>query len=308
MNTTHPPQPHSPAIQVQDAVKTFRTRSETVRAVQGVSLEIPRGGVVALLGPNGAGKTTLLDMVLGMTDPTEGEVRVCGETPRAAVAHGKVGAVQQAGGLLGDLSVRETVTMIASLYRDHAPVAEVLERAGAAQFANRKVSKCSGGQQQRVRFALALLPRPELLVLDEPTAGMDVQSRTEFWDAMRAETERGLTVVFATHYLQEAEDIAERIVLMDAGRVTFDGSVDELRSTSRHHTVSFVWPAGEPLPEFAGATVSRRSESRVHLRTEDADALARELLTRTPASALEISRGGLDEAFAALVRHDDAAA
>ncbi|QMS57692.1 ABC transporter ATP-binding protein [Kocuria varians] len=308
MNTTHPPQPHSPAIQVQDAVKTFRTRSETVRAVQGVSLEVPRGGVVALLGPNGAGKTTLLDMVLGMSEPTSGAVSVCGERPRAAVAHGKVGAVQQVGGLLADLSVRETVTMIASLYPDHLPVDEALERAGAASFARRKVAKCSGGQQQRVRFALALLPRPELLVLDEPTAGMDVQSRTEFWDAMRAETERGLTVVFATHYLQEAEDVAERIVLMDAGRVTFDGSVDELRSTSRHHTVSFVWPAGEPLPEFAGATVSRRSESRVHLRTEDADALARELLTRTPASALEISRGGLDEAFAALVRHDDAAA
>ena len=308
MNTTHPPQPHSPAIQAQDAVKTFRTRSETVRAVQGVSLEIPRGGVVALLGPHGAGKTPLLDMGLGLSEPTSGAVSVCGERPRAAVAHGKVGAVQQVGGLLADLSVRETVTMIASLYPDHLPVDEALERAGAASFVRRKVSKCSGGQQQRVRFALALLPRPELLVLDEPTAGMDVQSRTEFWDAMRAETERGLTVVFATHYLQEAEDIAERIVLMDAGRVTFDGSVDELRSMSRHHTVSFVWPTAEPLPEFAGAAVSRRSESRVHLRTEDADALARELLTRTPASALEISRGGLDEAFAALIHRDDAAA
>ncbi|WP_367401896.1 ABC transporter ATP-binding protein [Kocuria marina] len=299
MNTTAPRE--APAITVTDAVKSFRTRRETVRAVKGVSLRVPRGDVVALLGPNGAGKTTLLDMVLGMTDPTEGEVRVCGETPRAAVAHGKVGAVQQAGGLLGDLSVRETVTMIASLYRDHAPVAEVLERAGAAQFANRKVSRCSGGQQQRVRFALALLPRPELLVLDEPTAGMDVQSRTEFWDTMHVEAQRGLTVVFATHYLQEAEDFARRVVLMDHGMVHHDGTPDSFRSASTRQTVSFSWPGTTPLPDLPGVTHLDRAGTRVTAHTRESDRLARVLLTETPATELEISRGGLEDAFAALV-------
>ena len=299
MNTTAPRE--APAITVTDAVKSFRTRRETVRAVKGVSLRVPRGDVVALLGPNGAGKTTLLDMVLGMTDPTEGEVRVCGETPRAAVAHGKVGAVQQAGGLLGDLSVRETVTMIASLYRDHAPVAEVLERAGAAQFANRKVSRCSGGQQQRVRFALALLPRPELLVLDEPTAGMDVQSRTEFWDTMHVEAQRGLTVVFATHYLQEAEDFARRVVLMDHGTVHHDGTLDSFRSASTRQTVSFSWPETTPLPDLPGVTHLDRAGTRVTAHTRESDRLARILLTETPATELEISRGGLEDAFAALV-------
>ncbi|MDO4918784.1 ABC transporter ATP-binding protein [Kocuria sp.] len=302
---TTPRKSTDPAIEVRDVVKTFRTRSETVHAVKGVSLDIPRGAVVALLGPNGAGKTTLLDMVLGMTDPTAGTMAVCGEPPRSATSHGRVGAVQQVGGLLPDVSVREAVTMVASLYPDPLPVTEALERSGAAEFAGRKISTCSGGQQQRVRFALALLPRPELLVLDEPTAGMDVASRTAFWDALRAQTEGGVTVVFATHYLQEAEQMADRVVLMDAGRITFDGSVDELRSTSRHHTVSFAWPRSEPLPQLPGVTETTRSAGRVRLRTQDPDAVTRALLTGTAASELEISRGGLDEAFAVLLRHDD---
>lgn len=297
-----------PALQVADAVKTFRTRSETLHAVKGVSLEIPRGAVVALLGPNGAGKTTLLDMVLGMTAPTSGTVTVRGERPRAATSHGRVGAVQQVGGLLPDVTVREAVTMIASLYPDPLPVAEALDRSGAAEFANRRISRCSGGQQQRVRFALALLPRPDLLILDEPTQGMDVQSRADFWDALRAQTADGLTVIFATHYLQEAEQMADRVVLMDRGLITFDGSVSELRSSSRHHTVSFAWPDGEALPDLPSVTDTSRAAGRVTVRTQDADAVARALLTTTAASELEISRGGLDEAFAALLHHDDDAA
>ena len=307
--TSPAPRPSTnPAVEVRDVVKTFRTRSETVHAVKGVLLEIPRGAVVALLGPNGAGKTTLLDMVLGMAEPTAGTVAVCGQPPRSATSHGRVGAVQQVGGLLPDVSVREAVTMVASLYPDPLPVAEALEHSGAAEFASRKISKCSGGQQQRVRFALALLPRPELLVLDEPTAGMDVASRTAFWDALRAQTADGLTVVFATHYLQEAEQMADRVVLMDAGRITFDGSVHELRSASRHHTVSFAWPSDEPVPELPGASKVTRAHGRVSVRTQDADAVARAVLTGTAASELEVSRGGLDEAFAALLHHDDAAA
>ncbi|MBX7555991.1 ATP-binding cassette domain-containing protein [Streptomyces sp. tea 10] len=180
-------------------------------------------------------------------------------------------------------------------------MAEVLERAGAAQLANRKVSKCSGGQQQRVRFALALLPRPELLVLDEPTAGMDVQSRAEFWDTMHAEAQRGLTVVFATHYLQEAEDFARRVVLMDHGTVHHDGTLDSFRSASTRQTVSFSWPETTPLPDLPGVTHLDRAGTRVTAHTRESDRLARVLLTETPATELEISRGGLEDAFAALV-------
>lgn len=296
--------PRSPAIDIARVSKSFRTRRETVQAVEDVSLRIHRGDIVALLGPNGAGKTSLLDMILGMTVPDDGTVRVFGLPARTAVSRSMVGAVQQVGGLLADLSVRETVTMIASLYPVHMAVDEALERAGAAGFARRKVSKCSGGQQQRVRFALALLPEPDLLVLDEPTAGMDVQSRADFWATMHAEADRGRTVVFATHYLQEAQDFAGRVVLMDRGRISHDGTVADFLSNSTHHTVSFAWPATAPLPELPGVTHRERSDERVTLHTADADTLARALLTGTDARELEISRGGLEQAFTALVdRH-----
>ncbi len=272
-----------------------------MHAVNDVSLRIDRGEIVALLGPNGAGKTTLLDMILGMSDPKDGTVSVFGHRPREAVSRGLVGAVQQTGGLLDDLSVRETVVMIASLYREHMPVDEALERAGAASFSKRKISKCSGGQQQRVRFALALLPEPDLLVLDEPTAGMDVQSRQEFWDTMHAEAQEGRTVVFATHYLQEAEDFAQRVVLLDRGAVHHDGTVDSFRAASTHQTVSFSWPEPTPLPDLPGITHLDRRGNRVTASTDEADQLARVLLTETPATELEISRGGLEDAFTALV-------
>lgn len=296
--------PRSPAIDVAHVCKSFRTRRETVRAVTDVSLRIRRGDIVALLGPNGAGKTSLLDMILGMTAPDDGTVEVFGLPARTAVSRSMVGAVQQVGGLLADLSVRETVTMIASLYPTHMAVDEALERAGAAGFARRKVSKCSGGQQQRVRFALALLPEPDLLVLDEPTAGMDVRSRADFWTTMHTEAEHGRTVVFATHYLQEAQDFAGRVVLMDRGRISHDGTVATFLSNSTHHTVSFAWPATTPLPELPGVTHRERSDGRIILHTADADALARALLTTTSARELEISRGGLEQAFTALLGRD----
>src|SRR5699024_4358015 len=137
--------------------------------------------------------------------------RVLGRSPRRAVREGRISAVLQSGGLLRDLTVAETVRMIASTFTEHVPVPEVIERAGIASIARRRVSKCSGGEQQRLRFALALLPDPDLLVLDEPTAGMDVSARAEFWDTMRADAASGRTVVFATHYLEEADTFAERI-------------------------------------------------------------------------------------------------
>ena len=151
---------------------------------------------------------------------------------------GRISAVLQSGGLLRDLSVRETVQMVASVFEDPRPIDEVLARAGLTQLAARKVAKCSGGEQQRLRFALALLPDPDLLVLDEPTAGMDVGARRDFWDTMHADADAGRTVVFATHYLEEAETFAERIVLMARGRVVADGSTAEIRARASGRTVT----------------------------------------------------------------------
>src|SRR5690606_34687861 len=215
---------------------------ETVRAVDGVDLSIAPGEVVAFLGPNGAGKTTTLDMLLGLATPTSGEVRVFGQPPRQAVAAGRVSAVLQTGGLLRDLTVAETVRMIASTYRHHAPVGEVLERAGLTPLSRRRVAKLSGGEQQRLRFALALLPDPDLVVLDEPTAGMDVSARREFWDTMHADALAGRTVVFATHYLEEAEAFARRTVMIAGGRIVADGPTAEVRARASGRTVSADLP------------------------------------------------------------------
>lgn len=272
----------------------------SVRAVDGVDLSVDRGEIVALLGPNGAGKTTFLDMVLGFTEPTSGSLSVLGTSPQRAVHAGHVGAVLQTEGLLADLTVKETVSMVAACHPRHIPVAEALERAGATRIATRKVKKCSGGERQRLRFALALLTEPDLLLLDEPTAGMDVRARQEFWAAMHAEAERGRTVIFATHYLQEASDFADRIVLMRQGRVVVDGSVQEVTGTGQR-TLSCRW-TGPGTPESFAAQQGLPDDvthqgDRVRFSAQDTDALARALLNEGLGQELEIAAASLDQVF-----------
>jgi ABC-2 type transport system ATP-binding protein len=221
----------TPAIELRELRKSFRVLGgDTVRAVDGLDLVVAPGEIVAFLGPNGAGKTTTIDMMLGLAAPDSGSVRIFGRAPAEAIAAGRISAVMQSGGLLPDLSVAETVRLVAALHADPRPIDEVLARAGIAEIAGRLVGKCSGGQRQRLRFALALLPNPDLLVLDEPTTGMDVEGRRDFWTAMREDSARGRTVLFATHYLDEADAYADRIVLMRAGRVVADGSAAEIKN------------------------------------------------------------------------------
>ncbi len=298
----------APAIRLRDVTRTFPSAEGTVRAVDGIDLTIGGGEVVALLGPNGAGKTTTLDMVLGLTTPTSGSVSVYGAPPREAVAAGRVSAVLQTGGLLRDLRVGETVELVASMYAAHAPVEEVMARAGLEGLAGRLVSRCSGGEQQRLRFALALLPDPDLLVLDEPTAGMDVTARRDFWATMHAEADAGRTVVFATHYLEEADSFADRIVLVAGGRVVADGPTAEIRAHATGRVVH-----ADLDPATAGATAARLRElpgvtqvdldgSRVRVRAADSDAVARALLTGLGGSGLEIVTGSLEDAFVHLTQ------
>jgi len=300
------------AIELRGLVKTFGLPGgEVVRAVDGIGLTISPGEVVAVLGPNGAGKTTALDMVLGLTTPTAGTVAVLGAEPRRAVMAGRVSAVLQTGGLLRDITVRETVRMIASTFPEHAGVEEVISRAGLTALAGRKVSKCSGGEQQRLRFALALLPDPDLLVLDEPTAGMDVSARREFWDTMHADADAGRTVVFATHYLEEADAFAGRIVMIAGGRVVADGTTEEIRSRASGRTVS------ADLPHTGGAQILARLRSmpqvmeattqghRVTVTSGDSDAVARALLGELGATNLEIASGSLETAFMAITAAPD---
>jgi ABC-2 type transport system ATP-binding protein len=291
-----------PAVRIHRVTKAFGE----VRAVHELDLVIGRGEVVAFLGPNGAGKTTTIDLVLGLSRPTSGQVEVLGLSPRQAVARGLVSAVMQTGGLLRDLTVAETLELTASLFRDTRPVDEVMARAGIADIADRRVGRCSGGQQQRLRFAMALLPDPELLILDEPTTGMDVEGRRDFWSAIRADTRRGRTVVFATHYLEEADAYADRIVLVRHGRVVADGTAAQIKALSTGRTVRATWPGADldRLRELTAAdSVEQRGDS-VLVRSGDSDAVARYLLTRTDARDVEIAGRGLEDAFIALTGED----
>ncbi|EPD85878.1 antibiotic transport system ATP-binding protein [Microbacterium sp. oral taxon 186 str. F0373] len=274
----------------------------SVRAVESVDLRVRPGEIVAFLGPNGAGKTTTIDMLLGLSDPDGGAVRVFGESPRAAISHGLVSAVLQTGGLLKDITVSETLALTASLFADTRPVEEVMQRAGISEIANRRVGMCSGGQQQRLRFAMALLSDPGLLILDEPTTGMDVEGRRAFWSAIRADAARGRTVLFATHYLDEADEYADRIVLMSRGRIVADGSTAEIKNLVSGRIVRATLPGADParLAGLPGVDDVEFAGDRISIHTKDSDAVARHLLTETAARDIEITSQNLESVFLAL--------
>ncbi|HEY2947522.1 MAG TPA: ABC transporter ATP-binding protein [Micromonosporaceae bacterium] len=292
-----------PAIEIRDVVKTFGS----VVAVDGVSLSIHPGEIVALLGPNGAGKTTTIDMLLGLSRPTHGSVSVYGMSPRAAVARGLVSAVMQTGGLLKDYTVAETVRLTASLFASGRPVDELLDRAGIADIADRRVGACSGGEQQRLRFAMALAPNPDLLILDEPTTGMDVEGRRDFWAAIRADAAAGRTVVFATHYLAEADEHADRIVFIRKGQVVADGTPAQIKSLGSGRTVRATL-AGVSAGDLSGipgaSSVEVRGDTLI-VQAYDSDSVARHLLTTTAARDLEITSRNIEDAFIALTIDDD---
>jgi ABC-2 type transport system ATP-binding protein len=291
-----------PAIALRGVRKNFGS----VQAVRGIDLDISSGEIVAFLGPNGAGKTSTIDITLGLSQPNAGSVAVYGLHPRQAISRGLVSAVMQTGGLLKDLTVAETVEYTASLFTDTRPVAEVLQRAGITSIADRLVGKCSGGEQQRLRFAMALLPDPELLILDEPTTGMDVEGRRSFWAAIRQDAARGRTVLFATHYLEEADAYADRIILLRHGTVVADGTSSEVKAMAAGRTVRFTMasPDQAALLAIPGAeTVEVRGET-VLLHASDSDAVARYLLTQTQARDMEITTRGLEDAFIALTSDD----
>ena len=291
-----------PAIALRGVRKNFGS----VQAVRGVDLDISSGEIVAFLGPNGAGKTSTIDIILGLSQPNAGTVAVYGLHPRQAISRGLVSAVMQTGGLLKDLTVAETVQYTASLFTNTRPVAEVLQRAGITSIADRLVGKCSGGEQQRLRFAMALLPDPELLILDEPTTGMDVEGRRSFWAAIRQDAARGRTVLFATHYLEEADAYADRIILLRHGTVVADGTSSEVKAMAAGRTVRVTManPDQAALLAIPGTeSVEVRGET-VLLHASDSDAVARYLLTQTQARDMEITTRGLEDAFIALTSDD----
>jgi ABC-2 type transport system ATP-binding protein len=289
-------------------VKSFRTSQGVVRAVRGIDVSIAPGETVALLGPNGAGKSTTIDMVLGLGRPDAGSVSVLGRTPRAAVDAGLVGAMLQTGQLIRDLSVRELVSMMASLYPAPLAVDDVLDLVGIRDIAGRRTQKLSGGQTQRVRFAIALVSDPDLLVLDEPTAAMDVEGRHGFWGAMRTFAARGNTVIFATHYLEEADAYADRVVLMAHGGIVADGPPTEIKARVGSRTIRTTLPGADldGLGRLPGVLSADRRGEAVTLVCSDSDAAIRALLPRFPAACdIEIAGAGLEEAFLELTGGED---
>ncbi len=286
------------AIELVGLHKNFKE----VQAVRGMTLSIVPGEIVALLGPNGAGKTTTIDMILGLSQPSAGSVSVYGMQPRQAIDSGLVSAVLQTGGLLKDLTIEETARYTASLFDRPRPVEEVLVRAGISGIADRRVGKASGGEQQRLRFAMALLPDPELLILDEPTTGMDVEGRRGFWASIRQDAERGRTVLFATHYLEEADSFADRIILLRHGVVVADGTSSEVKALAAGRTVRATLPdANEAeLGAIPGAESVEVRGDTVLIHASDSDSVAKYLLTQTSARDLEIIARALEDAFIAL--------
>ncbi|MFE6662442.1 ABC transporter ATP-binding protein [Streptomyces sp. NPDC057697] len=290
------------AVVLTGAVKTFGATGGVVRAVDGLDLSIERGETVALLGRNGAGKSTTIRLLLGLDQPDAGTVRVLGRTAGRAVLDGLVGAMLQDGRPIQRVTVRELVAFVASTYPRPMPVSEALSLAGTTAYADRRVDKLSGGQTQRVRFAVALAGNPELVVLDEPTAALDVEARRTFWESMRAYARRGNTVLFSTHYLEEADENADRIVVVDRGRIVADGTGDAIRSAAGSSLVSFDLAGGPTggLELLPGVVAVEVCGDRALLRTDDSDATVRELARLDAIRGLQVSRATLEDAFLAL--------
>jgi ABC-2 type transport system ATP-binding protein len=281
-----------------------------VRAVDGLTLALHPGETVALLGPNGAGKSTTLDLLLGLRRPDGGTVRVFGTEPREAIVAGRVGAMLQSGGLMDEITVAELVRLACALHPKAHPVADVLARAGLTKIADRKADKLSGGQAQRVRFALATAGDSDLIVLDEPTTGMDVTARQAFWATMREQADQGRTVLFATHYLEEADAIADRVLVLHRGRLLADGTAAEIKARAGARRISFDLegaidePSLRALPLLSSVDVSGQT---VRIQSTDADATVHAVygLGLYPRN-LEVAGLGLEQAFVALTAAEEA--
>ncbi|MCU1390592.1 MAG: transporter ATP-binding protein [Ilumatobacteraceae bacterium] len=294
--TPHQAPPPAGGIRLSGLKKSFGS----VTAVAGIDLVLAPGETVALLGPNGAGKSTTLDLLLGLLDPDSGEIAVFGQSPAQAVADGRVVAMLQTGSLIQYLTVRELVETVASLYPCPRPVEEALELAGLSRLQDRWTQKLSGGEAQRVRFACAVVANADLLVLDEPTVALDVESRRDFWAALRRIAGEGRTIVFATHYMEEAEAFADRIVLMADGRIVADGSTSEITAMVGTRTIRATLPdvSMDDLRSVAGVVGVERHGDTIVLTCNDSDRALRALLAdHTTISDIEVRSGGLEQAF-----------
>jgi ABC-2 type transport system ATP-binding protein len=279
-----------------------------VTAVDGLWLQIQRGQTVALLGPNGAGKTTTVELLLGLASPDTGVIGLFGGPPADAVAAGRVGAMLQDAGLPQGARVAELIDLVRSLYPDPLTLQDTLRLTDLEPLAQRQVQRLSGGQRQRVRLALALAGNPELLVLDEPTAALDVDARRSFWEQVRGYVSAGRTVLFATHRLEEADAVADRVVVIAGGRLLADGTPDQVKAQAAGRSTISVAADGVSrylLENLPAVETVRQDRGRVTLSTSDPDATIRALLQQAPhVQGLEVTRAGMEEAFLQLTHQE----
>ena len=274
---------------------------ETV-ALNGLDLEVRPGELLSVLGPNGAGKSTAIALMLGLQQPTSGEVRLFDRAPQDLAARRGVGVMMQEVMLPDALRVRELISMTSAYYPEPLTLAETLALSGVEKLSHRPYAKLSGGQKRQVQFALAICGRPRLLFLDEPTTGLDINARATMWEAVRGLVAGGASIVLTTHYIEEAEALADRVVVMAKGRQVAEGTVEEMRKIVVRKRVDCITATAlaaiEAWPQVSAATQTGR---QVSITTTDAEAVVRKLLAADPSlSELEVRRAGLSEAFAEL--------
>ncbi|MFZ0901656.1 MAG: ABC transporter ATP-binding protein [Candidatus Sulfotelmatobacter sp.] len=275
-----------------------------VRALRNVNFAVRAGQVVALLGPNGAGKTTAVKLLLGLIQPNSGKTRVFGGDPTNPQNRMRTGAMLQVGRVPETLRVREHIDLFSSYYPDPLPLEEVLATAGLEKLRDRKFGDLSGGQRQRTLFALAICGDPDLLFFDEPTVGLDVEARRALWEEIRRLVERGKTVLLTTHYLEEADALADRIAVINQGEIIAEGTPAEIKSQTSGKRIRCVTALSvASVLQLPGVTAAKQDREAVEIHAAEAESVVRALLARDPTlSGLEITTAGLEEAFLALTQ------
>jgi ABC-2 type transport system ATP-binding protein len=276
----------------------------TVRALRGVNFRVRAGEVVAMLGPNGAGKTTAVKLLLGLLQPNSGRARVFGGDPTNPENRMRTGAMLQVGRVPETLRVREHIDLFSTYYRNPMDSAEVSAAAGLEKLSDRKFGDLSGGQKQRVLFALAICGDPDLIFLDEPTVGLDVEARRMLWDEIRRMVSRGKTVLLTTHYLQEADALADRIAVINKGEIIAEGTPAEIKAKTAGNRIRCVTSLSiGTLSKIPGVTEVKEDREAVEIQVVEAEPIIRELLARDARlSGLEVTSAGLEEAFLALTQ------
>src|SRR6202451_2101201 len=298
---------HASSRAVVASLESVSMNYGEVRALRNVNFSVAAGQVVGLLGPNGAGKTTAVKLLLGLLQPNSGKTRVFGGDPTNPQNRMRTGAMLQVGRVPETLRVREHIDLFSSYYPQPLPLNEVLAAAGLEKLRDRKFGDLSGGQRQRTLFALAICGDPDLLFLDEPTVGLDVEARRILWEEIRRMVDRGKTVLLTTHYLEEADALADRIAVINQGAITAEGTPAEIKAQNSGKRIRCVTALSvASLLRIPGVTDARQDREAVEIHAGEAEAVVRALLASDPSlSGLEISSAGLEDAFLALTQDNN---